>query len=374
MKSFLTIFYTRPAKTVYLAIILILSLFVGECQMKYFEYMSSDKASFINAISQLDSYKYETSYYFRNTVNNAVNGVVKLSMDYTEVFEQDKTEEELLSFYDSIGDRSFLQIIEQLKEIEGFSFAVLNHDNNIIYSNIEEINCADSVTEIRKYFGDSGKNLLIARNCKNPYFATNSFIDFAEMIRDSAAEYDADFDLYIRFGSTEQFDATAEKCRQLHFEMREKIEELNNTIAVYVAVIAVIALVMLVVTGKHEPKGKTYLTPINRIPNDLIVIIYSIVLTCIVDLYRTSVSVVINYGMELDALWFMRSEDFYISRIKYCVIIFICVTVNLSCVLKRAYKTGTLLTNTYVYPVFVNLKTHLSKNKPKEMENTNENK
>ncbi len=366
MKGFLTVFYTRPAKAIYLLIIVILSYFVGEYQVKYFEYFSADKESFINSAAQVDSYDYETSYYFRNTVNNTIEAVVELTMEYPVVFSGEKSEEELMIYFDGIGDRSFAKSIEVLKSVDGLSFAVVNHSKGKVYSSIKEINGVSSGEDIRKYFGESGKNLLVARSCKNPYFATNSYIDFAENIRDCADEYPDNFDLYIRFGSIEQFDSAAEKCRQLHFEMRSKIEKLNNTVAALVICIIAVALLMLIVTGKQEPGGKTYHTAMNRIPNDLLVIIYCIVLHCIIALYRTSATVVINHGMELDTLWFMRSEEFYISRTKYCAIIFICIIINLVCVLKRSYKTGTLLTNTYSYPVISNLLKRLKRKSAEE--------
>ena len=354
MKGFLMLFYTRPAKTVYLIIVLVLSFFVGECHVNYFECFSSDRESFINAVSQIDSFNYEESYYFENTVKEAIEGVVELATGYPEAFESDKTDEELLSYYNSIGDKSFPDIIGKLKDIKGFHFAVVDHSKNIIYSNIDEINLSDSGKDIRSFFGESGKNLLIARSCKNPYFATSSYIEFAEFIRDCAKTHKNDFDLYIRFGSVEDYNARAEECRQMHFKMRSEIEKLNNTVAVYIGFIALITLIMLIVTGKHEPKGKTYLTAMNRIPGDLLIIIHFLVLYCIATLYRTAATVIINHGMELDTFWFMHSENFYITRIKYCVMIFICVLINLLCVLKRSYKTGTILENTYVYPLVKN--------------------
>lgn len=370
MKGFLTLFYTRPAKTFYLIIILVLSFLVGECQVRYFEHFSSDRESFINAITQIDSFEYEKSYFFRNTVTNAIEGVVELAMEYPQAFEQGTTADELISYFDSIGDKKLPDIIRSLKDIKGFRFAVVDHGKGVVYSNIPEINGADSGENVRKSFGEPGKNLLVARSCKNPYFAKNNYIDFADPIRDCAAKYQDNFDLYIRFGSLEEFDERAEVCRQKHFEMRSKIEKLNDSVAICLVSVVLVMLVMLIVTGKHEPKGKTYLTAMNRIPGDLLVVIYAIVLYCIVALYRTSATVVINHGMELDTLWFMRSEEFYISRIKYCVVIIICVVVNLMCVLKRSYKTGILLSNTYLYPLIKNFIKRYSKKKPKEEENT----
>lgn len=371
MKAFLTVFFTRPAKAVYIVIILVLSFFVGECQVRYFEYFTTDKESFINAVTQVDSFDYGTSYYFKNTVINTVEAVVKLTMEYPEIFSGEKSEEELTVYFESIGDRAFIQVMEALRKVRGLSFAVVNHSEGIIYSSVKHINGLDSGVDIRKYFGDSGDNLLIARSCKNPYFATNSFIGFAEDIRDCASEYTDNFDIYIMFGTTESFNSTAEECRKLHFEMRTKIEKLNDTIGLYIGCIAAVTLLLLVVTGKLEPKGKTYLTAMNRIPNDLLAVIYALVLNSIVALYRTAVTVIINHGMELETLWFMRSEEFYMSRIKYCVIIFICTVVSLLCVLKRSYKTGTLLSNTYIYPLLSNFVGRFKKSKDTDVtENT----
>lgn len=366
MKSFLSLFYTRPAKTIYLIIIMILAYFVGEYQVNYFKYFSEDKASFINALAQIDSFEYEKSYYFHNTVTDTAEAMVELAMEYPDTFSGKKSKDELMIYYDSIGDKSFAKNLEVLGRVDGLEFAVVNHTKAKVYSNIKEINGLRSGEDIRKYFGESGKNLLIARSCKNPYFATSTYIDFAEDIRDCAEQYADNFDLYIRFGSSEQFDATAQQCRELHFEMRKKIEKLNDTVAICIGCIVAITLLQLIVTGKQEPGGKTYLSLTNKIPVDLFTAINILVLYCIMALYRTSATVVINHGMELETLWFMRSEEFYISRTKYCAMIFICILINYLCVVKRAYKTGTILTNTYMYPAIKRFIKKTKKDKVKE--------
>lgn len=354
MKSFRSLFFTVPAKIIFSLILAVLSFFIAECQIAYFDYYAEDSVSFMNAMAQHDSFNYETSRYFKDTVKNTVRDVVKLSMDFPEAFENDLDETELLNYYSSIGNSSFAEICSNLSSLKGFRFAVVNHGKRKIYSNIDAINGKSSAENIQQYFGRPGKNLLIARSCKNPYFATDTFIDFAGAIRETAQRYNDDFDLYIYFGSTESYNEEAKRCEKLHFSMRRKIEKLNNTVAVSGAATLLVILLLMTVTGKHEPGGKTYPTVMNRLPNDLILLLYGIVLLCLSSLYRTAISMIMSYGNELDELWFAHSRDFYANRVKFCIVLFICIATNLFGILKRQYKMGQLFRNTYLYGLIEN--------------------
>ncbi len=364
MKNFRSLFFTVPAKIIYSVILVILSFLIAGCQIGYFDYYAEDSESFLNAMSQIDSFNYETSRYFKNRVEATVEDVIKLSMDYPEVFSKDRNEKELLNYYNSIGDSSFGEICSNLSSMKGFRFALVNHGKRKIFSNITEINGKGSATNIRKHFGNEGANLLIVRSCHNPYFATDAFIEFAGDIRKAAQKYEDDFDLYISFGTEESFNEEIRRCEQLHFTMRRKIEKLNDTVALYGAATVLIILVLMTVTGKHEPKGKTYPTVMNRLPNDIILLLYGIVLVCISSLYRTAISMIMSHGNELDEFWFTHSRDFYTSRVKFCIVLFICIATNLLGILKRQYKMGLLLKNTYVYNFIENMKK--SRNQPSE--------
>ena len=177
MKSFLSLFFTAPAKVIYVLALFVFSVLLSDCHIDYFILYKEDNESFINAVTQLDSFNYESSHYFKNTVKQSIDDVVKLSMDYDEIFEKDASLSELLSHYASIGDTSFPVICENLSSMKGFSFALVNHDKRRIYSNIKEINGKSSKTDVQKYFGETGKTFLIARSCKSPYFAISAFIE-----------------------------------------------------------------------------------------------------------------------------------------------------------------------------------------------------
>jgi len=350
MKNFRSLFFTVPAKVIYSVILVILACFIAECQICYFDYYSKDSESFINAMSQIDSFNYENSRYFKNTVRSTVDDVIKLSMDYPEVFENDTDVTELMNYYNSIGNSSFSKIYQNLSSMKGFRFALVNHGKRKIFSNIAQINQKSSAVNVREHFGKEGANLLIARSCHNPYFATDSvFIDFAEDIRSTAQKYADDFDLYISFGTEESFEETRRQCEELHFTMRRKIEKLNDTVAVYIVATVLIIILLMTVTGKHEPKGKTYPTVMNRLPNDLIIFLYSVVLICLSSLYRTAISMIISHGNELDEFWFTHSRDFYTNRVKFCIVLFICIATNLLGILKRQYKMGLLFKNSYIH-------------------------
>ena len=157
MKSFRSLFYTRPSKVIMILLLVVVSYFIGECQLEYFRLYKQDKDSFGNAMIQLDSFDYQTSYYFRNTVEETVENIVTLAMDYGEIFEKKLSPSELLDYYISIGDKTFPLIYENLVAIKGFRFAFVNHETKVIYSSIPELNCKPTSTDVRKYFGSSGK-------------------------------------------------------------------------------------------------------------------------------------------------------------------------------------------------------------------------
>ena len=349
MKSFRSLFFTMPAKGIFCAVLFMLSLLFSECTVRYFALYSVDNESFVNANMQLDDFDYESSYYFRNTVETTLEDVMKLCFEYENIFDGAKSSEELIDHFNKIGDSSFSKICENLSSMEGFHFALINHSRQKIYSDIPEINGAPSSTNIKKHFGSQGKNQLIVHSCQNPYFATDSFISFAEFIRKTAADYEDNFDIYITFGSEESFAETESKCKQLHTDMRSYIEKLNNSALICIAGLLLITLIMLTVTGKQEAGGKTYPTTANKLPNDLITVLYGIVLICQISLYSTSTSMLLSHGNELDTFWFTHSQAFYITRIRFCIVVFICAAVNLLCILKRQYKMGVLIKNTYIY-------------------------
>lgn len=365
MKNFLSIFFTIPAKIIFSIILIIFSILFSDTHIGYFNLYKEDSESFINAIIQIDSFDYESSHYLKNTVRNTVENTVKLSAEYADIFEDGADENELLNHYNSIGDNSFNKIYNQLSSIKGFRFAFVDHKKKTIYSSIASVNGKASSLDIEKYFGEAGRTLLIVRNSNNPYFATDAFIEYAELIRELSEKYNTNFDLYISFGSEEDFANKEKECEQLHFAMRDKIEKLNNTNILYIAILLIIILILLTVTGKQEPKGKTYPTIINRLPNDVICLLFIIVMICQSSLYRTATAMLISHGNELDEFWFIHSQDFYTSRIKFCIVIFICTATNLLCILKREYKLGRLLKNTYLYTNIEQLK-KIKRHSPQE--------
>lgn len=363
MKRFLSFFYTVPIKIIMVVTLFVISVFIGKCQVRYLTLFNEDNESFVNAMAQIDSFNYESSRYFKNTVKNTVENVVLVSMKYEEIFQKDISAEDFLAYCSSIGDTTFPKVYSQLKNMKGLRFALVNLDNHHIYSNIDEINGKASTTDIRNYFGEVDKTLMIARNCKNPYFATNFYIDFADMIRNCAKNYEDDFDLYISFGSESDFSEREEYCRQLHFDMRERIEDLNNTVAFLLVTLLFNITIIVTVTGKIEPGGKTYPSVMNRLPNDLLLIIYTIVLGCISSLYRTTITMITTHGTELDEFWFTHSETFYNNRTTLCVVIFICAATDIICILKRQYKMGKLFKNTLLYDFVLSIS---KKHKPDE--------
>lgn len=350
MKSLLNLFFTVPAKIIISLIFFMLSVVIADCQVEYFTLFKQDNVSFVNAVAQVDNFDYESSRYYKSSVRDTVESITLLCMEYSDIFEGEADATELLSHYNSIGDTAFPRIYERLSAMKGLRFALVNHNSKKIYSNIAEINGLDSSKNIRNYFGEASRGLLIARSCKNPYFATDTFIDFADDIRECAEKYDGDFDLYISFGDEEVYKENEARCERLHFEMRGRIEKLNDKVVIHGALLLFFGAILLTVTGKQELKGKTYGTIMNRLPNDMLLLIYATVLICLSSLYRTALDMLLSHGNELDTFWFTRTEDFYTNRIKFCIVIFLCAGLNLLCILKRQYKMGMLFKNTYIYP------------------------
>ncbi len=355
MKSFLNLFYTRAFKVILSLLLFVAAYFVGECQLEYFRLSNEDKESFRNALIQIDSFDYETSYYMRNTVETTVEDIVTLAVNYSSVFEEEMSAEEFIEYYVSIGDSKFLKIYDDLKSVRGIRFAFVNHSDKIVYSNIPELNCQPTSVNVRRHFGEQGKNLMIARSCRSPYFETDTFIRYAEHIRSFAEKYDINFDLYIYFGDDAAFEADAEKYEKLHFDMRRRLEKVNDTVAVLIASIVIIGLCLLSVTGRREFKGKVYPGYLNRIPNDLLLAIFVTVIGSVISIYRTSFYMAVTHKDQYDDFWFSHSEEFYMSRIHICIIVFICLTVYFLCTMKQSYTMGNLLHNTYLYSRIKNL-------------------
>lgn len=338
------------------AIFFILSVVIADCQVEYFTLFKQDNVSFVNAVTQVDNFDYESSRYYKNSVRDTVESITLLCMEYSDIFEGEADAAELLSHYNSIGDAAFPRACEQLAGMKGLRFALVNHDRKIIYSDIPAINGLDSSRNIRNYFGEASRHLLIVRSCSNPYFATDTFIDFAEEIRACAEKYGENFDLYISFGDEEIFREKEAECEKLHLEMRGKIEKLNDKVITHSVLLIFFGVILLTVTGKREKGGKTYGTIMNRLPNDLLVLMYGTVLLCLSSLYRTALGMLLSHGDELDTFWFARSEDFYTDRIKFCIILFLCAGLNILGILKRQYKMGMLYKNTYIYNYIEGLK------------------
>lgn len=349
MKSLLNLFYTRAFKIILSVLLFVAAYFVGECQLEYFRLYNEDRISFRNAVVQIDSFDYENSYYMRETVENTVNNIVVLSTHYSDIFEKEMTAEEFIEYYVSIGDSKFLNIYDSLKSIKGIRFAFVNHKEKIIYSNIPELNCKSTTENVRSHFGAPGKTLMIARSCKTPYFETGTFIEYADYMRAVAEKYNLNFDLYIYFGDEASLEADAKKCEDMHFTMRRQIEKLNDTVALLLVVIVFITMCLISVTGRREHKGRVYPSLINRLPNDLIIVIFSTVLFCIVSIYRTSVYMIITREAQYEDFWFTRSESFYTGRVHICIVVFICLVVYLLCTIKRSFTLGKLIENTYLY-------------------------
>ena len=137
---------------------------------------------------QGDSFEYESSEYVRSEVTTAIDRILSFYFDY-----KDKNDEKSLSYFGrrEISTESLIHVIEDdykqsleyLDSLDDVSFAIVNHDNKRIFSNIINIDGKPSGTQLRSFFGNNDSTVLIVRNAQNPYYEKGTMEEYVGYVK-----------------------------------------------------------------------------------------------------------------------------------------------------------------------------------------------
>lgn len=267
----------------------------------------------------------------------------KITLDYIE------HREDFLDRYRRLIDEKYRHTADYLDSLKGVKYAVVNHDTDRIISNLEEIDSKSTGTAIRNYFGTNEETLLIVRNAKNPYFEVGTMSDYVEHVNECAMNYSEDFDLYISFGDSFVFRNDVSHYENLHNEMQSEISrKIFDTIMLIVITLFIMAIIILL-AGKSEKGGKIIPSALDKLPNDLHLILNLIIYFSVSGLYENTLYMLLkSMFVEVD-YWLGSSPEFYSARANLCIVVISAVVLGTACTLKRQYRLGTLFTNTYIY-------------------------
>lgn len=257
--------------------------------------------------------------------------------------------DEFLDQYRRLIDDSYRETAEYIDSLKGVRYAVVNHKTDKIISNIDEIDQKSSGTSIRSCFGNNDKTLLIVRNAKNPCYESGTMSDYVDYVSECAQSYSEDFDLYLSFGDDFVFRNEISHYEKLHNEMYGKVISLFGDIIFFIGITLIVAIALFIVTGRSEKGGKIIPATLDRLPNDIRLILNLIIYVSLSALYENSVYMLLRSARTDGDYWLGISPEFYAIRANASFVIIICVIVATICTIKRQYKLGTLLTNTYIF-------------------------
>lgn len=342
MKRIPNIFYTLWAKIVVVLLILFFmlqtSIYFADTTVMYRENDTAVK----NVFSQWENYDFETSEYLKEEISTAIDCVLQFSLYYRR---------DTLSDSQTIvnADDNYREITSKLDSYENLTYALVNHSTNRVISNIPDISYMESSVNVREHFPTSTDNLLIVRDAHNPYYENGTMTEYNDYISTLAQSYDDSFDLYMHFGEDFSF-VDAETFRQTHTATLERVENSTTMSLVYLAVAAVLFVFLLTVAGRNESHGKIYPGISDGMANDAKLALYLIVILSMAALYENSLYMALK--ADNMNLIITSSSQFYIIRSYVAMLINSSIIMALCCTIKRQYKLGTLLTNTYIYQYF----------------------
>ena len=343
MKKFGNLLYTVISKTIIVLLLLFFSWQTSICLAENTVLYRENSTALKNVYHQWDNYDYKTSIYLHDAIEEAIKCVIEYSLYY----HRDITDDNQTIVN---ADDNYKFIKGKISSYDNFTFAVVNHQTGRIVSNIEEINYKSSGLAIRSYFSDSGDHLIIIRDSHNPYYENGTITEYTEYVRELANTYDDNFDLYIYFGEGFSFDSCRDNYEKIHNSYLSRVKSGIFLSCVFIVIMGLLFLLLLLVTGKNEPGGKTYPGLSDRLPNDLKFLLYIVVLLSMGALYENSLYMAIRAD-SYDS-WLTYSSNFYIVRSYVSVLVNVCIIMSAGCTVKRQYKLGTLITNTYIYKFF----------------------
>ncbi|MGN0448017.1 MAG: hypothetical protein ACI4GC_05670 [Acutalibacteraceae bacterium] len=355
MKNFISIFYTLPSKIILFILIFIFSFVFSANIINYFTLYNLDKTAFVNVVKQNKNFDYLSSEFYENEIETSIKNVTTLCMKYDELFSFKKGSAEFERFINE-SSTALKDIFAYIENTHGLEFAVVNHDTKKIYSSIEQINLKSSDFDIRSFFSGDETNLLIARNCKSPYNERGTLQGYNEKIRDEALKYTDDFDLYIFLGNEDDFDLKVKESLERHNAALEKFEEKNISTLLYFFITVFLGIILIIIAGKNEPKGKIYPGELDKVPNDLLFTVLIILIICLNSLFNTSIYMIFQINDVDPEFWLGVSSNFYLDRAKVCICITIMAVIIGACSFKRQRRMGTLVKNTYLYRLYKSVK------------------
>lgn len=343
MRTFCNLFYTVTSKVIIVLSLLILSWQLSTCFSANTVLYRENSTALKNVYSQWDNYNYETSVYLNTAVEEAIDNVMQYSLYY----HRDSTDENtpILS-----ADDNYRLICHEISSYRDFKFAIVNHTTGRIVSNIPDISYAEAGINVRSFFEGDESFLLAIRDAHNPYFESGSITDYNDYITKMSDSYRDTFDLYIYFGDNFCFLPGFEEFEETHNTVLSRVKEVTALSVVYIVIMAILFVLLLLLAGKNEVGGKVYPGLSDRLPNDLKLLLYIIVILSMAALYENSLYMAIradNYD-----IWPSYSPDFYIARSHFSIIVNSSIILSAGCTLKRQYRLGTVFTNTYIYKFF----------------------
>ena len=290
----------------------------------------------MNVLRQKGDFNFEESVYVEAAVEQAIDEVIFFALSSnTNIIE-------------------YSCVSEKLKEYDGFSFAVVNHSTNKIISSIEEINGEMSDISIRPYFTGNERYLLMVRNAKSPSFENGTMIDYVSTVAEYTNKYSDNFDLYIYFGDDFSFMGDKTQYEERNASMIQKVGDTLNWAFIFILIAFTAFIILFCLVGKKEFGGKQYLNSLDRLPNDLLILMYCIIIGCTFSIYRNSLYMLIKTTFH-ETYWLNHTTEFYIIRANFCLVALSLTLMMLFFTLKRQIKNKSLFKNTYVYSVILKL-------------------
>ena len=343
MKRLSNLCYTLTAKVF---IVLLIWLFSWQTSICFAEttvlYMENDTA-LKNVWYQWEDFDYSTSLYLQDETEEAIDMV----LEYCLYYHRDITDKN----QPVIGaDDNYKVITQRLSSYKDFYFAVVNHTTDRTVSNMDEINYKNSGIAVRPFFSGEDDSLLIVRDSHNPYYESGTTTEYNEYVVEAAKKYSDDFDLYIYFGENFSFAAELDDYQALHSRVLDRVKTVTRLAAVYLLAAGVLFTILLFVAGRNEPGGKIYPGLSDRLPNDIKLFLFTVVIISMAALYENSLYMALR--VDRYEMWPAFSSEFYIIRSYVAMLINVSMILCIGCTIKRQYRLGRLFTNTYIYKFF----------------------
>lgn len=347
------------------------------------EFESSDHPSNDLTTEKEDDFIYTIIHLAQSYVSNKVAVKSMIDSGYIELTETDNpedgveidgkyyiqkvNEEEIINAYNEhkddfldqyrrLVDDSYRETAEYLDSLKGVKYAVVNHKTDTIVSNIEEIDKKSNGTSIRSYFGNNDETLLIVRNAQNPFFEAGTMSDYVDHVNECAQNYKEDFDLYISFGDDFSFRNDVSYYENLHNQMYKKVVTHFSNMMILIAFAFIVVVLIFTLSGKSEKGGKIIPSTLDKLPNDIHLVLNSILYLSLSALYENSMYMLLRSSDIETDYWLVFSPDFYATRANLCFVLIIYNIVAVICAVKRQYILGTIFTNTYIYKLISGFK------------------